>query len=162
MSSVPIQDGDWLYWWAFKPGAQYRDWFRKPVGGGDGALIFDEIAEAEGKDYFRLGALAVSPDGRLLATLVDDDGSERFKLRDPRSRHRQRHRDGNGSRHRPAGLDQRQQGASSSPRSTTIGAAISAQLHRLGDDPAKAQTLYEENGGQRLFGRRRPLDTTAA
>ncbi|HEX6073640.1 MAG TPA: prolyl oligopeptidase family serine peptidase, partial [Sphingomicrobium sp.] len=38
-------------------------------------------AEAEGKDYFRLGALEVSPDGKLLATLVDDNGSERFQLR---------------------------------------------------------------------------------
>ncbi|MEO7865264.1 MAG: S9 family peptidase, partial [Sphingomicrobium sp.] len=24
--SVPIRDGDWLYWWAFTPGAQYRTW----------------------------------------------------------------------------------------------------------------------------------------
>ena len=30
-SSVPIRDGDYLYWWAFKPGAQYRTWYRKPV-----------------------------------------------------------------------------------------------------------------------------------
>jgi oligopeptidase B len=44
------------------------------------ALIYSENAEAEGKEYFRLGAFAVSPDGNLLATLVDDDGSERFKL----------------------------------------------------------------------------------
>jgi oligopeptidase B len=81
-SSVPIRDGDWLYWWAFKPGAQYRTWFRKPASGhGDDQMIFDEPVEAEGKDYFRLGALEVSPDGRLLATLVDDNGSERFKLR---------------------------------------------------------------------------------
>lgn len=80
-SSVPIKDGDWLYWWAFKPGAQYRTWYRKPAGGGADAVIFDEVAEAHGKEYFRLGALQVSPDGRLAATLVDDDGSERFKLR---------------------------------------------------------------------------------
>jgi oligopeptidase B len=80
-SSVPIRDGDWLYWWAFKPGAQYRTWYRKPVEGGADQVIFDEVAEAEGKEYFRLGALQVSPDGRLAATLVDDDGSERFDLR---------------------------------------------------------------------------------
>ena len=49
--------------------------------GGDDQLIFDEPAEAEGKDYFRLGALEVSPDGRLLATMIDDNGSERFTLR---------------------------------------------------------------------------------
>ena len=30
-SSVPIRDGDWLYWWAFKPGAQYRSWYRQQV-----------------------------------------------------------------------------------------------------------------------------------
>ena len=32
-------------------------------------------------EYFRLGALEVSPDGKLLATLADYDGSERFELR---------------------------------------------------------------------------------
>src|SRR6478609_594919 len=76
-SSVPIRDGDFLYWWAFTPGAQYRTWYRKPVlseaegavtGGADEVLL-DEPVEAEGRDYFRLGALEVSPDGRLLATL---------------------------------------------------------------------------------------------
>ena len=80
-SSVPMRDGDFLYWWAFKPGAQYRTWYRKPVGGGDDQIIFDEPAEAEGKEYFRLGAIEPSPDGKLLATLVDDNGSERFHLR---------------------------------------------------------------------------------
>jgi oligopeptidase B len=80
-SSVPLRDGAYLYWWAFKPGAQYRTWYRKPVAGGADQVIFDEAAEAEGKEYFRLGAMNVSPDGRLAATLVDDNGSERFDLR---------------------------------------------------------------------------------
>jgi oligopeptidase B len=80
-SSVPVRDGEWVYWWAFKPGAQYRSWYRKPAAGGPEQLIFDEPAEAEGNGYFRLGALEVSPDGRLAATLVDDSGSERFDLR---------------------------------------------------------------------------------
>jgi oligopeptidase B len=80
-SSVPLKDGDYLYWWAFKPGAQYRTWYRKPVGGDGDQVILDEPVEAEGRDYFRLGALEVSPDGRLLATLADYDGSERFELR---------------------------------------------------------------------------------
>jgi len=79
-SSVPIRDGDWLYWWAFKPGAQYRSWYRKKFAGGPDEMLFDEPAEAEGKEYFRLGALEVSPDGKLAAVLVDDNGSERFKL----------------------------------------------------------------------------------
>ena len=80
-SSVPILDGDYLYWWAFKPGAQYRTWYRKAAKGGADEILLDEPAEAEGREYFRLGALEVSPDERLLATLADYDGSERFELR---------------------------------------------------------------------------------
>ncbi len=44
-------------------------------------LILDEVALAEGKEYFRLGALSVSKDGQLLAYSVDDNGSERFTAR---------------------------------------------------------------------------------
>nr|WP_106640719.1 S9 family peptidase [Allosphingosinicella vermicomposti] len=80
-SSVPQKDGDWLYWWAYRPGAQYRTWYRRPVAGGAEQVVLDEAAEAAGKEYYRLGALQVSPDGKLGAILVDDDGSERFKLR---------------------------------------------------------------------------------
>ena len=80
-SSVPVKDGDWLYWWAFDKGAQYRKWYRKPAAGGDAQLLIDEPAEAEGKEYFRLGAMEVSPNGSLLAWAADDDGSERFKLK---------------------------------------------------------------------------------
>jgi oligopeptidase B len=43
--SVPTKNGNWLYWWAFEEGAQYRKWFRKPVAGGEERLIFDEAAE---------------------------------------------------------------------------------------------------------------------
>ena len=80
-SSVPIRDGDFLYWWAFKAGAQYRTWYRKLAAGGEDQVLLDEPSEAEGREYFRLGALEVSPDGKLLATLADYDGSERFELR---------------------------------------------------------------------------------
>src|SRR3546814_2440083 len=62
-------------------GAQYRKWFRRPVAGGDSQIILDEPALAEGKEYFRLGAISVSPDGRYLAFAVDDNGSERFEAR---------------------------------------------------------------------------------
>ena len=80
-SSVPQKDGGFLYWWAFEKGGQYRKWWRRPVNGGADQLVLDEPAMAEGKSYFRLGSLTVSPDGRLLAYAIDDDGSERFKLR---------------------------------------------------------------------------------
>ncbi|MGL4314853.1 MAG: S9 family peptidase [Sphingomonas sp.] len=81
-ASVPQKDGDWLYWTAFETGGQYRKWWRKPVdGSGDDQLILDEPALAEGKEYFRLGALSVSNNGRYLAYAIDDNGSERFTVR---------------------------------------------------------------------------------
>ncbi|MBS0482578.1 MAG: S9 family peptidase [Proteobacteria bacterium] len=83
--SVPQKDGDYLYWIEFEEGAEYKKWWRRPVGAVDDGsadqLILDEVALAQGKDYFRLGALSVSHDGRLLAWSVDDNGSERFTAR---------------------------------------------------------------------------------
>ncbi len=80
-SSVPQQDGDHLYWYAFDAGAEYRTWYRRRVAGGEDTIMLDEPKLAEGHDYFRLGGLSVSPDGRLLAYAVDTNGSERYVLR---------------------------------------------------------------------------------
>ncbi len=80
-SSVPQKDGDWLYWSKFEEGMQYRQHWRKAVSGGEDQLMLDENILAEGKEYFRLGAASVSPDGRLLAYAYDDNGSERFEAR---------------------------------------------------------------------------------
>jgi len=83
--SVPQKDGDFLYWIEFEEGAEYKKWWRRPVGAPDDGsadeLILDEVALAQGKDYFRLGAIAVSKDGTKLAWSVDDNGSERFTAR---------------------------------------------------------------------------------
>ena len=150
-STVPLKDGDWLYWSEFKKGTQYRDWYRKPVlseaggpaGDGDGVLIYSENAEAEGKEYFRLGAFAVSPDGRLLATLVDDDGSERFKLvvRDLAT-------GGDIETVTKVGIGNPVWTSDSKGLVFTEvndqWRSYRAQYHRVGDDPAKAVTLYEE------------------
>jgi len=80
-SSVPQKDGDWLYWTAFETGGQYRKWWRRPVAGGADELLLDEPALAAGKEYFRLGAFAVSNDGTKLAYAIDDSGAERFEVR---------------------------------------------------------------------------------
>jgi oligopeptidase B len=79
--SVPQKDGDWLYWIEFEEGAEYKKWWRRSVAGGEDQLILDEVKLAEGKDYFRLGALSVSNNGKLLAYAIDDNGSERFTVR---------------------------------------------------------------------------------
>ncbi|MFL6767648.1 MAG: S9 family peptidase [Sphingomicrobium sp.] len=142
-SSVPIKDGEWFYWSEFKKGTQYRDWYRKPAAGGEGTLIYSENAESEGKEYYRLGAFAVSPDGKLLATLVDDDGSERFKLvvRDLAT---------------GQDLETVTRVGIGNPVWTSDSRGLvftevndqwrsyRAQYHRIGDDPARALTLYEE------------------
>jgi oligopeptidase B len=84
-TSVPQKDGDWLYWIEFEEGAEYKKWWRRPVDaaddGSEDELLLDEVALAEGKDYFRLGAIAVSNKGNLLAYSIDDNGSERFTAR---------------------------------------------------------------------------------
>lgn len=80
-SSVPQKDGDWVYWSKFEEGMQYRQHWRKAAAGGEDQLMLDENILAEGKEYFRLGAASVSPDGRLLAYAYDDNGSERFEVR---------------------------------------------------------------------------------
>ncbi len=83
--SVPQKDGDYLYWIEFEDGAEYKKWWRRPVAAKDDEtadeLVLDEVALAEGLEYFRLGAIAVSHDGTKLAWSVDDNGSERFTAR---------------------------------------------------------------------------------
>lgn len=80
-SSVPQKDGDWIYWVEYEEGAEYKKWYRKPVAGGEPVLILDEVAMAKDKEYFRLSDVAISPNGRMMAYAVDDNGSERFEVR---------------------------------------------------------------------------------
>ena len=80
-STVPQKDGDYLYWSEFEEGAQYRKHYRKPVAGGEAQLILDQNELAEGLEYFRLGALSVSQNGRYLAYSTDTNGSERYTAR---------------------------------------------------------------------------------
>jgi oligopeptidase B len=142
-AGVPQKDGDWLYWWSFQTGGQYRLWHRKLAGGGEERIILDEPAEAEGKEYFRLGALEVSPDGRLAAWSSDANGAERFTLR---IRDLETGKDietvtdvANGRI--VWGADSR------SIVFTEVNEnwrTYRARLHRLGSDPAAAVTIYEE------------------
>ncbi|MEG3181249.1 S9 family peptidase [Sphingomonas sp. LT1P40] len=80
-ATVPQKDGAYLYWTDHETGGEYRRWWRKPVAGGADELILDEPKLAEGKEYFVLGGLSISPDDRLLAYAIDDNGSERFEVR---------------------------------------------------------------------------------
>ena len=86
-SSVPYFDRGYWYQWRFHQGAQYRTWYRlagsaaeMPSLNAAWQILLDETALAAGQDYFRLGAMSVSPDTRKLAYSLDTDGSERFQL----------------------------------------------------------------------------------
>ena len=82
-SSVPTKDGDYVYWRRFEPGAQYRQWLRRPAGpeGAAEEVILDEPALAEGLEFFRVRSVNVSRDAALLAWGSDTDGSERYTIR---------------------------------------------------------------------------------
>jgi oligopeptidase B len=94
--SVPTRRGDWWYYGRSFEGKQYGVQCRCPVGDpsdwtppvfdenteipGEQVLL-DENVEAEGHDFFALGAASVSLDANILAYSVDVTGDERYTLR---------------------------------------------------------------------------------
>ncbi len=93
--SVPSRKGGWWYYARTEAGKQYAVHCRRGVRPGDagppmtedGAALDGEEILLDGNElagagqFFALGSLAVSPDGRLLAYSTDFAGSERFTLR---------------------------------------------------------------------------------
>lgn len=80
--SVPVRRGPWWYVARTIEGLDYRVHCR-----GDSAatatdqVLLDENAEAEGHDFFEVGAFDVSPSHSLLAWSSDTDGGERYEMR---------------------------------------------------------------------------------
>lgn len=94
--SVPLRRGDWWYYGRSFEGKQYGVHCRCPVAGPEDwnppvldehtdvpgeQVLLDENAEADGHDYFAVGAATVSPDATVLAYAVDIVGDERYTLR---------------------------------------------------------------------------------
>ncbi|MFB1294740.1 S9 family peptidase [Mycobacterium sp. pW049] len=94
--SVPTRRGDWWYYGRSFQGKQYGVQCRCPVTDPDDwtppqldenieipgeQVLLDENVEAEGHDFFSLGAASVSVDGNILAYSVDVKGDERYTLR---------------------------------------------------------------------------------
>jgi len=80
--SVPVRKGPWWYVGRTIEGQSYGVHCRGDSleTAGDSVLL-DENREAEGSDYFALGAFDISPNHRLLAWSHDLDGSEEYVLR---------------------------------------------------------------------------------
>ena len=85
-SSVPYRDGVWEYVTRTEKGQQYARYCRRPV---DAAGQVDEAAEevildinelAKGQPFMSVGALALSPDARLLAYATDNTGFRQYTL----------------------------------------------------------------------------------
>jgi oligopeptidase B len=85
-SSVPEKEGDYYYYTRFEEGGQYPIYCRKR-GGLDSPeqVLLDVNLLAEGREYLRVGMFKNSPDHRWIAYSVDTDGSERFaiQVKDP-------------------------------------------------------------------------------
>lgn len=94
--SVPTRQGQWWYYARTFEGKQYRVQCRCPVSDPDDwnpptldentdipgeQILLDSNVEAEGHEFFSLGAATVSLDGNLLAYSVDTLGDERYTLR---------------------------------------------------------------------------------
>lgn len=94
--SVPSRRGAWWYYGRSFEGKQYGVQCRCPVTDPDNwhppqldedtdivgeQVLLDENIEAEGHDFFSLGAASVSLDGNILAYSVDTKGDERYTLR---------------------------------------------------------------------------------
>ena len=92
--SVPAAYRGWWYYSRTFEGKQYGAQCRVRVVAGRGRpelepgvtpdgeqVLLDGNVEAEGHEFFSLGAFEVSPDGRRIAYAVDVEGGERFALR---------------------------------------------------------------------------------
>ncbi|MGW5522783.1 S9 family peptidase [Gordonia sp. NPDC003950] len=94
--SVPSRRGGFWYYGRTHEGKQYATHCRCPIVDADDwtppevsdyaalpgeEVLLDANAEAEGYDFFSLGALAVSHDGNWLAYSIDVVGDERYTLR---------------------------------------------------------------------------------
>ncbi len=75
-STVPSPDGPHAYYLRYREGGQHPIACRQPRDGGVEQVLLDGDALAAGKAYFQLGAMAHSPDHRLVAWSADDKGSE--------------------------------------------------------------------------------------
>ncbi|AZS36406.1 Dipeptidyl aminopeptidase BI [Microbacterium lemovicicum] len=94
--SVPSRRGDWWYYGRTVEGQQYGIQCRAPISSPDDwtppelspevavpgeQVLFDGNAEAEGLEFFSLGAFDVTDDGRLMLWGVDATGDERYTVR---------------------------------------------------------------------------------
>ena len=79
--SVPVPKGPWRYYTRTEEGRSYPIHARAADPDGPEQVLLDENIEAEGHEFFALGAFDVSPGHGRLAWSLDVDGGEEFTMR---------------------------------------------------------------------------------
>jgi oligopeptidase B len=80
-SSVPSPDGPWEYYRRFETGAQHPIFARKPRGAeGPEEILINVDEQARGKTFYKVISAQHSPDHRLFAYAVDEQGSEIYTI----------------------------------------------------------------------------------
>jgi len=79
--TVPWRDRSYLYFDRTEARREHPVYLRRPLAGGPDEVLVDGNREAEGKDYYSLGALAVSANEDVLAVLEDTGGRYQYTLR---------------------------------------------------------------------------------
>lgn len=85
-SSLPSIDGPYAYLTRFRTGGEYPIYARKPAAeiynsDAEDEILLDGDAMGEGKAYFAFNDVEQSPDHKLIAYAVDDQGSEFYTIR---------------------------------------------------------------------------------
>jgi oligopeptidase B len=79
--SVPYRDGDWEYLTRTEKGMQYPRFCRRPAGKPEEETVILDVNElAEGQPFMSLGAIGISPNGKLLAYTTDNTGFRQYTL----------------------------------------------------------------------------------
>ncbi|MFN3900546.1 MAG: S9 family peptidase [Alishewanella aestuarii] len=144
-SSVPYRKGDYLYYSCYETGKEYPIYARKAASGGAEQVLLDVNLLAEGKDFYQVANLAISPDQQLLAYMEDLNGRRQYTLRvrDLRT--------GKELTDSLSGLsaaiawsaDSKQLFVVQNDPVTLLSNKV--LRHTLGQDPAKAALVYEES-----------------
>ena len=84
-SSVPAVDGPYAYYTFHRTGGEYGVYARKAATSAfdetaEPEILFDGDALGEGLAYFDTGEIAQSPNHKLLASAIDDKGSEFYTI----------------------------------------------------------------------------------
>jgi len=79
-ASVPVKDGPFAYWTRYEEGGEHPIFMRSDREGGNEAIMLDVNKEAQGHEYFELGALSVNPGHTILAWARDISGAEYYAL----------------------------------------------------------------------------------